>query len=200
MRSKEAACGASYHGAGQPGRLVLFGVSCEESNRMIASTGISIEISPLSERFLVGVAPLLGQLGYPCSPKDVRRRWQAMGDEARGGCLVACEGERVVGLIQFGAKATLASDPRVEILALVVDSESRGKGIGSALIRAAEIWGRGRGLRSAFFGSRTDRADAHRLYRRLGYDVLKTWHVFGRAITPERPEGAADVGLEKETE
>jgi hypothetical protein len=47
---------------------------------------------------------------------------------------------------------------------------------------AAENWARERGLKSARFTSQIKREDAHRLYRRLGYAVTKTSHVFEKGL------------------
>ncbi|WP_242634692.1 GNAT family N-acetyltransferase [Bacillus timonensis] len=59
----------------------------------------------------------------------------------------------------------------VRILALVVDSNYRNKGIGKKILEEAEYWARtigaiGIGLNS---GNRTERMKAHKFYKNMGY-------------------------------
>ena len=55
------------------------------------------------------------------------------------------------------------------IFTIVVDEADRNRGIGSALVAAAEDWFIDRHVISIIINSGTHRSDAHRFYQRLGY-------------------------------
>jgi GNAT superfamily N-acetyltransferase len=57
------------------------------------------------------------------------------------------------------------------IIAFVVDSNYRNKGIGKLLIKEAERWARNQGADSIALnsGNRPERKDAHQFYKRMGY-------------------------------
>ena len=63
---------------------------------------------------------------------------------------------------------------RARIEDIVVDTASRGHGIGGALIRAAIDIAMKRGARTVDLTSRHSREPAHRLYKRLGFTVRDT--------------------------
>ena len=63
---------------------------------------------------------------------------------------------------------------RARIEDIVVDTASRGHGIGGALIRAAIDIAMKRGARTVDLTSRHSRESAHRLYKRLGFTVRDT--------------------------
>lgn len=68
------------------------------------------------------------------------------------------------------AEVTRAAYPDVvEIAHLQVRGEHRGKGVGTALVRAAEEHARDRGHGAVGLGVGLDNPDAVRLYERLGY-------------------------------
>lgn len=149
---------------------------------MELSAGQTLSISPMTPADVPEVARLAGQLGYPSTEAQVRARFEGIAARGDHGVLVAKLGDQVAGWLHFCHAMTLASEPRLELLGLVVDEATRGNGVGSRLIAAAEEWGRKRGLRRCVFTSRITREDAHRLYRRLGYEVAKTSHVFEKGL------------------
>jgi len=63
---------------------------------------------------------------------------------------------------------------RARIEDVVVDKDSRGKGIGEALIRYAIEKAKQRGCASVDLTSRPDRIQANRLYRKIGFKSGKT--------------------------
>jgi GNAT superfamily N-acetyltransferase len=124
------------------------------------------------------VAALAGQLGYPSTPEQVVHRFAHI-----HGCVSVAEVEgRVVGFVHCLMRTSMVGTARVEIASLVVDEASRGKGIGSQLLAAAEEWGRAQGAGKARLLSRATRPDAHRLYVRSGYEITKTSYVFDKAL------------------
>ena len=59
--------------------------------------------------------------------------------------------------------------PIVQLLAIAVDVESQGQGIGTALTAAAEDWAREIGAAGVSLHSGHHRPAAHRFYERRGY-------------------------------
>jgi ribosomal protein S18 acetylase RimI-like enzyme len=57
---------------------------------------------------------------------------------------------------------------------VIVDNESRGKGIGEALTRAALVKAREAGARTVDLTSRPSRESANRLYVRVGFVLRET--------------------------
>jgi|SRR5215211_2828190 len=57
------------------------------------------------------------------------------------------------------------------IMSFVVGSGHRGRGVGRALISAAEDWARQRGARDIMLTTHKRRAGAHRFYRSVGYEA-----------------------------
>src|SRR5690242_5210686 len=93
------------------------------------------------------VARLSGQLGYPASAADVARRFADIGRQPDAAVFVA-DDERtggVVGWVHVYRVPLLETDDHAEIGGLVVAEGLRGRGIGRALMRAAEAWAGDRG-------------------------------------------------------
>ena len=61
--------------------------------------------------------------------------------------------------------------PCARIMALVVASEHRGRGVGRAPISAAEIWARQRGAGDVMLTTHKRRTGAHRFYRSMDYEA-----------------------------
>ena len=77
-------------------------------------------------------------------------------------------------------RASLTDEPCAEIGGLVVAAASRGKGLGGALLRAAEAWAHALGCGCLRVRSRVERERAHRFYERAGFVRAKTQAVFGK--------------------
>ena len=60
---------------------------------------------------------------------------------------------------------------RARLLALVVGPEYRGRGVGQALVSAAEDWARRKGARDLMLTTHKRRAGEHRSFRQMGYRV-----------------------------
>jgi GNAT superfamily N-acetyltransferase len=69
-------------------------------------------------------------------------------------------------------------------MALIVADGARDRGVGRDLLRAAEAWARDRGCEALMVATRVTRTDAHRFYRREGYDLDKTSHIFLKPLDP----------------
>jgi GNAT superfamily N-acetyltransferase len=66
-----------------------------------------------------------------------------------------------------------ADDPASAELAIFVHQESRGRGIGAALVKAALSWAAAAGVRRVWSLTPSDNGIAMRLQRRLGFHVTR---------------------------
>lgn len=82
------------------------------------------------------------------------------------------DGDEVVGVFQITLIPSIASrgGARARVEGVQVRADRRSAGIGAMMMAHAEEWARGRGAASIELGSNKARMDAHRFYRRLGYD------------------------------
>ena len=115
------------------------------------------------------VARLLGHLGYPADAGAVSPRLAALrahGDEVLLAVGDAGTALGLVGLHRFPVLHVAA--PVAYITALVTAPEARGRGVGRALVAAAEAWARERGCSRLTVTSAEHRADAHAFYPACG--------------------------------
>ena len=135
------------------------------------------------------LAALCGQLGYPSATARVAARLRSIGTRPDHVVLVADDGGRVLAWIHVFVTRLLEADARAEIGGLVVDEASRGRGLGKALVRAAQAWAASLGLRLLRVRSNVTRERAHRFYQREGFREEKRQAVFTRELPP--PPGEA---------
>jgi GNAT superfamily N-acetyltransferase len=115
------------------------------------------------------MAELLAQLGYPANAGDLPGRLRAV--EAEGGAIILAidDAGAPIGLAQFAKHATIhAEAPVAYITALVTSASVRGRGVGRALVNAAEDWAREQGCVKLSVTSAEHRADAHAFYPKCG--------------------------------
>jgi len=129
------------------------------------------------------VAALAGELGYPSTPAQIDTRFRAGEANPDSRVLVASDSDgRVWGWVEVLGHHLLVSEGTAEVGGLVVDSRARGRGIGRALMAAAEAWARERGYTRLMLRSNTIRTEAHRFYQGLGYTIMKSQHKFQKLI------------------
>jgi ribosomal protein S18 acetylase RimI-like enzyme len=117
------------------------------------------------------IARLLTELGHPTRANDIAGRW-ASWLAAGNAALVATSGPgpSLCGLATLGCMFVLhRPHPVGRITALVVEPARRGRGLGRALVLAAErqLAERGCGLLEVTSNERLE--SAHAFYQRLGY-------------------------------
>jgi predicted N-acetyltransferase YhbS len=130
------------------------------------------------------VAELNGQLGYPSTANEIRKRIVALAAGAASQAIfVACLEDAVVGWIDVALTTHLQSRPFALIGGLVVKEGLRGQRIGKRLCEEAETWSRAQGVAVVRVTSRSTREDAHRFYLRDGYTDVKTSRVFEKKLS-----------------
>jgi GNAT superfamily N-acetyltransferase len=128
------------------------------------------------------LALLSGQLGYPAEAAVIARRLDEIVASRAGQVLVAEDGGGAVGWAEVSLQRHLVHDTRAELAGLIVAEGARDRGVGTALLRAAEAWARKRGLGELIVRSNVVRERAHRFYLREGYAEMKRQAVFGRRL------------------
>jgi GNAT superfamily N-acetyltransferase len=114
--------------------------------------------------------PLMTELGYPTDVTALTARLSAVCAEADDAVFIADVDDAIVGLIACHSFEMLHRPGRLgRITALVVAGSARGRGVGHALVNAAEDHLRALGCIKLEVTSAEQRSDAHRFYRRLGY-------------------------------
>ena len=115
-----------------------------------------------------------------------RRHWHRVSPRSEG--LVAVADGRVVGMIELYLKRPRdpegARTARIKVdLGLAVAPDWRGRGVGSALMRAGEDWARTQGAERMVLDLDANNTGAQRLYERLGYEVEAI--AMDKAIEPD---------------
>jgi GNAT superfamily N-acetyltransferase len=130
------------------------------------------------------VADLATQLGYPTEPAAVLERMARIESHAAFDVLLVAtdDADAPVGWAHVELRDTLVAPPAAQLMALVVGEGARNRGIGRELLAAAEAWAAGHGCSTLLVATRVTRVDAHRFYRREGYDLDKTSHIFTKAL------------------
>lgn len=129
------------------------------------------------------LAELSGQLGYPATASQIRRRLQAIGPASKHEVLVAeLKGVGVVGWLHVSRQPLLEVDVRAEVNGLVVSQDHRSLGTGARLLAAAEEWARKHGCKGMSVRSNVIRERAHQFYERHGYEHYKTQKAFRKPL------------------
>ena len=124
------------------------------------------------------LAGLSGQLGYPSTEAQVRERLRLLDDPERT-LLVAVSPGGLAGFIDVHVQRTVEEDAYGEVGGLVVADRQRGSGAGAALLEAAAVWARERGLAHLWIRANLARGPAaHGFYDRVGCTTVKDQRVY----------------------
>lgn len=130
----------------------------------------TVRVATLSDA--PAVAALVTALGYPTNAGDMKERLAALFADANYATFVAELDGEVAGMAGACQARFYEKDGvYVRLVALVTSEMSSGRGVGAALVRQVEGWGRERGASEIFINSGVQRESARRFYERLGYQV-----------------------------
>jgi GNAT superfamily N-acetyltransferase len=129
------------------------------------------------------MAELARQLGYQCTPDEIRDRLSQMLDPKQYIIYIAeLSGGEMAGWIGGFLFRSVENPPVAEISGLVVDERLRSRGIGKLLLEAAEQWARSIGCQAVSVRSNVKRERAHRFYRNNGYEPIKAQTAFHKCL------------------
>jgi len=117
------------------------------------------------------LAQLMCELGYDTTKSEMQMRVERITTDERCRTFVAVRDGKVCGMIGTLTYPSYEhNNPSGRILALVILSTMRRRGIGRALIATAENDFAHRGIRRVALDTRLVREDAHKFYESLGYE------------------------------
>jgi GNAT superfamily N-acetyltransferase len=116
------------------------------------------------------LADLMTQLGYETRASEMQMRMEAILADKHYATFVAVSKGRVCGMIgTFTCYSYEHNSPSGRILVLVVSEKMRGRGVGHALIAAAEKDLAQKNISRVAVNTRFERKEAHEFYEKLGY-------------------------------
>jgi GNAT superfamily N-acetyltransferase len=116
------------------------------------------------------LARLLSQLGYPITADSVAAVWDAWAVEGNSALVVQAE-DSLLGAVTLHRMIVLhRAKPVGRITSLVVDPSARGRGLGRALVLAAEEALARAGCGLVEVTSHARRTEAHDFWRHVGYE------------------------------
>lgn len=140
-------------------------------NTRPTDSNTQVYIRPAVPEDATGVATLLGELGYPCTPDEAAVRLMDLREEPEQQLWIAQEHGEAIAMIAIDIRYYLPLGARTcRITALVVLEEFHGKGIGKRLLREAETKARQAGATRVELTTALHRDQAHQFYRACGYE------------------------------
>jgi ribosomal protein S18 acetylase RimI-like enzyme len=130
-----------------------------------------------------------GSVGFlpPLSADDAREYWESVAVAVKGGgrlLWVAREAGALVGTVQLDLEQRANGRHRAELIKLMVHTGARRRGVGRALMRAAQDEARRRGRRTLVLDTRQgDPSEA--LYRSLGWNFAGAIPQYARSANGE---------------
>jgi GNAT superfamily N-acetyltransferase len=158
-------------------------IQADEGRSHRASHKLQFTIRSAAAADAAALAVLCGQADHRVRTEDMAERLQLITQHGAGMVLVAVAEEgRVLGLLHIAPHYSLGAPPQANILGLMVDQDSRGARIGTALLGAAEMWARERRLRLMQVHSELVREQADRFYHGRGYRRLREQQLFRKEL------------------
>ncbi|MBS1960562.1 MAG: GNAT family N-acetyltransferase [Bdellovibrionales bacterium] len=147
---------------------------------------MNVQIRRLAENDLPEVGELSRQLGYPIPQEKLKKQFDDLKNHVEHFMAVAevsdATAKRVAGFIHANKYLDLIEPHTVQIIALVVDENTRSLGLGAKLVRAVEEWTPSMNVKEIWVRSNIKRERAHEFYKRLGYPIVKTSHKFSKFV------------------
>ena len=147
-------------------------------------SGAAVRIRTVVDADAAALARLAGELGYATEVEQMTQRLARVLADGEHRVFVADvdKGGAVVGWLQVHLTKIIESEPRGEIVGLVVTADARGRGIGRKLVEAAEAWAKEQGAESVGVRCNATRKEAHAFYERLGFRAAKTQISFRKGV------------------
>jgi len=137
------------------------------------------EIRPAKTSDAVEIARLSAELGYSISIDEIHAALdRLLADSRHLIAVIDGHGDRLLGWMHVEQRTSMQTADRAELIGLVVDSAARRRGLGRALVDAAEQWARSLGLTTVTVRSNVTRELSHPFYEALGYVREKTQHSY----------------------
>ena len=123
-----------------------------------------VEIRVATDKDTFALASLITELGSPTSPEEMQRRVERVRGRSDLTAFVALAEGSIVGMAGLLVTPSFVrSTPDGQIIALVVAETHRGRGVGRELMKRAEAWLAGKGVKRVSLTSGLHRASAHAL-------------------------------------
>ena len=122
------------------------------------------------------------QLGYPVSEQQTLDNLRIILTNKEEALFVARLGNAIVGWIGVFQSLHLVSGYCFEVAGLVVDSNHQRLGIGKRLLEKAREWSKEKGGQVFRVRTNVKRGEAHKFYRRFGFEEVKEQKVFEMKI------------------
>ncbi len=137
-------------------------------------------VRPVADADLADVARLMGELGYPATPDEVRGRLARVERDDDYAAYVAEVGGRVAGFLGMQRGWAYEHErPYARIITLVVDTAVRRRGVGARMVEFADEWARERGAYVLMLNTNVRREEAHLFYESMGFK--RTGYRYARA-------------------
>ncbi|WP_028784906.1 GNAT family N-acetyltransferase [Thalassobacillus devorans] len=126
------------------------------------------------------LARLVTVLGYPSTKREMAVRFAKIKMKTDYQTYVYEEDGNLLGMIGMvhGFRYE-GNESYIRVVAVVVDEQHRGRGIGKRLFELAEQWGKAKGAVSMILnsGNRSERAETHSVYEQWGFIKKSTGFV-----------------------
>jgi len=129
------------------------------------------------------IAALSTELGYPSTTDEMSSRLAVLLPSATHFVAVAEDDAGLHGWIATERRLLLESGERAEIVGLVVGASARRRGVGRALVSAAEAWAVAQGVAEMTVRSNVARTESHPFYEAFGYVRHKTQHAYVKRLS-----------------
>jgi len=113
------------------------------------------------------------EFGYKYPVEKTKERIKDILNKSTDRIFVVCENNAVVGYAYACNYEGTYFDAQKNIMAIAIDSNHRGKGLGKALLNAVEDWAKVECCIGIRLVSGIDRTGAHEFYRHCGYKLRK---------------------------
>ncbi len=120
---------------------------------------------------------LLRTLGYPSTEDDLEKRLERIHHHPDYMTYVWEEEGELLGFIGMNYSFAYHTNRcHVRVIAFAVADHAQGKGIGRALMKQAEAWGKSKGASTLMLnsGNRDERKKTHEIYKSWGFEGTAT--------------------------